>query len=75
MELQRRIDMFAEGTYEEGDTICIAIRGSSIFYSKNGHTLHISNGVIDDSSYPLSVDTSLYHPGATLSKVKVSVLD
>jgi hypothetical protein len=56
------------GSYAPGDTIRIAVVGSSVKYSKNGVVFYTSTKAI---VYPLLVDTSLHTQGATLSNVVI----
>lgn len=59
-------------TYVYGDTVRVEISGNNVLYKHNGVVFHTEAGVIDENSYPLMVDTSLYDLNATLKDVVVS---
>ena len=54
--------------YKTGDKIKVQVDGNDVLFQKNGNTFHTIPDVIDFSSYPLLVDTSLSFEGA-LSKM------
>ena len=54
------------GTYASGDRFRVELRDGTVRYRKNGATFYTSTVT---PSYPLTVDSSLYTPGATLSEV------
>ena len=65
---------FPRDTYLIGDILRIEINGSDLEYKINGETIHILEGVIDESDYPLSVDTSMRFNGTTLNDVKIGII-
>jgi hypothetical protein len=54
------------GSYVSGDVFRVAVEGGTVKYRKNGALLYTSTIA---PTYPLSVDSSLYSPGATLTNV------
>ncbi len=54
------------GTYASGDRFRVELRSGTVRYRKNGVTFYTSTVT---PTYPLTVDTSLDTPGATLSEV------
>ena len=65
---------FPRDTYMIGDVLRIEINGSDLEYKINGKMIHVLEGVIDESNYPLSVDTSMRLIGTTLNDVKIGVI-
>jgi len=59
-------------SYNIGDVIKIEISGSDVIYKQNGNAFFTQVGVIDQSSYPLLVDTSLATSNVILQDVIVS---
>jgi hypothetical protein len=57
------------GSYATGDVIRVAVTAGVVRYSKNGVVFYSSTAV---PSYPLLVDTSLFHNGATIRGVVIS---
>jgi hypothetical protein len=57
------------GSYATGDVIRISVTAGVVRYSKNGAVFYTSTTV---PSYPLLVDTSLFHNGATIQNVVIS---
>ena len=65
---------FPRDTYVIGDVLRIEINGSDLEYKINSKMIHVLEGVIDESNYPLSVDTSMRLIGTTLNDVKIGVI-
>jgi hypothetical protein len=57
------------GSYATGDVIRVSVTSGVVRYSKNGAVFYSSTAV---PSYPLLVDTALFHNGATIRGVVIS---
>jgi hypothetical protein len=57
------------GTYATGDIIRISVTAGVVRYYRNGSLFYTST---QTPTYPLLVDASLRHPGATLKDVVIS---
>jgi hypothetical protein len=57
------------GTYASGDVFRIAIESGAVVYRKNGAAFYLSAVT---PAFPLLVDSSLYHMGATVKDVVIS---
>ena len=60
----------AFGTWTTADRFRVAVEGGIVRYLKNGAPFYTSPNV---PTYPLSVDTSLYESGATLTNVTIAL--
>jgi hypothetical protein len=56
------------GSYATGDVIRVSVTGGVVRYSKNGAVFYTSTGT---PTYPLLVDTALWHTGATIQDVMI----
>ena len=56
------------GSYATGDVIRVAVTAGVVRYSKNGAVFYTSTGT---PTYPLLVDTALWHTGATIQGVMI----
>jgi hypothetical protein len=59
------------GSYATGDLLRVAVVGGAVKYSRNGTVFYTSTQA---PTYPLLVDTWLYHLGATLNNAVVGVV-
>ncbi len=57
------------GTYSAGDRLRVAVEGGRVRYRKNGALLYESAA---PPQYPLSADTSFFHPNATVTDAVIA---
>ena len=52
------LSKFSSGTYTTGDVLRIGIHDSNVEYKLNGEIIYVIENIINESGYPLLVDTS-----------------
>ncbi len=57
------------GTYASGDKLRVAVEGGQVKYRRNGTLLYASASA---PQYPLSADTSFFHPSATVTNATIA---